>query len=138
LDTSHALRQTSDALMRDLDVLAALEEEKRGLAPGDPRLVELAGRIEDIAERILSGSIRQHQLTESANAQVESGADTAPTKPIEATSRPIGAILADWREAERRSMDAVPGSAEASESRALVDALRDEYRRAYDSARRAR
>ncbi len=124
--------------MRDLDVLAAIEEEKRGLAPGDPRLVELAGRIEEIAERILSGSIRQHQLTESANAQVESGSETAPTKTIEATPRPIGAILAEWREAERRAADAEPGSAEASESRALVDALRDEYRRAYDSARRAR
>ena len=50
METSHALRETSDALMRDLDVLTALEEQKRGLDPGDPRLVELAGRIEAIAE----------------------------------------------------------------------------------------
>jgi hypothetical protein len=135
-DTSRALRETSDALMRDLDVLATLEEEKRGLDPGDPRLVELAGRIEVIAERILSGSVREHQLTQAANVQVASGDATAPTATIDETARPIPAIIAEWREAERRAADAEPGSAEAAESEALVDALRAEYRRAYDRARR--
>jgi hypothetical protein len=138
LETSNALRETSDALLRDLDVLAALEEEKRGLDPGDPHLVELAGRIEEIAERILAGSVREHQLTQVANTQVEAGSATAPTATIEETPRPVSAILAEWRDAERRLTAAEPGSAEASEASALVEQLRVEYRRAYDSARRGR
>ena len=48
--------------------------------------------------------------------------------------RPIQAILADWREAERRSAAAVPGSAEALEAEALEDRLREEYRRAHEAA----
>ena len=135
METSHALREASDALLRDLDVLAAIEAEKRELPPGDPQLVELAGRVEVIAERILAGSVRQHALTQVANTQVESGSPQAPTSPIERTPRVIPAILAEWREAERRASVAEPGSAEALEAHALVDALREEYRRAYDASR---
>ena len=87
METSQKLRETSDALLRDLEVLGAIEDEKRDLAPGDPRLVELAGRIQAIAERVLAGTVRQHQLTQVANVQVEtrpqvgcrrSGADAEP------------------------------------------------------------
>jgi hypothetical protein len=136
LETSHALRQTSDALLRDLDVLATLEEEKRGLDPGDPKLVELAGRIEAIAERVFVGSIREHQLTQVMNEQVETGAPTAPTATIDETPRSISVVLAEWRNAERRLVEADPGSAEEAEARATVDALRAEYRRTYEAARR--
>jgi hypothetical protein len=136
VEASHALRATSDALMRDLDVLSALEEEKRALQPGDSKLVELAGRIEEIAERILAGSVRQHQLSQTVNVQVEVGAPNAPTTAIEDTTRSTAAVLAEWREAERRLSVADPGSAEFAEASALVDALRAEYRRAYEAARR--
>ena len=44
--TGDALRRTSDALLRDLEALVSLEEEKRGVEPGDPRLVDLAAQIE--------------------------------------------------------------------------------------------
>jgi hypothetical protein len=122
--------------MRDLDVLSALEEEKRRLQPGDSKLVELAGRIEEIAERILAGTVRQHQLSQAVNVQVEAGAPNAPTTPIEETTRSTAAVLAEWRDAERRLSVADPGSAEFAEASALVDALRAEYRRAYEAARR--
>ncbi len=137
METSQALRQTSDALLRDLEVLTTIEEEKRSLTPGDPRLVELAGRIQEIAERILSGTVRQHQLSQVVNVQVEQNAAGAPTAPIEATARPLTAVLAEWRDAERRLEAAEPDSADAAEARALSDALREEYRRAYDAARRS-
>lgn len=137
METSQALRQTSDALLRDLEVLTTIEEEKRTLTPGDPRLVELAGRIQEIAERVLSGTVRQHQLTQVANVQVERNLPEAPAAPIEATPRALTAILAEWRDAERRLASAEPDSADAAEARALTEALRDEYRRAYDAARRA-
>jgi hypothetical protein len=136
METSHSLRETSDELLRDLDVLATLEEQKRDLDPGDPKLVELAGRIEAIAERVLVGSIREHQLTKVANEQVEAEAPTAPTLTIEETpARPVAVVLAEWRDAERRASELDPDSAEADEARALVDALRAEYRRAYEAAR---
>jgi hypothetical protein len=136
VNTGNALRETSDALLRDLDVLVTIEEEKRWLEPGDPRLVELAERIEEIARRILAGSARQHNLTKTVNAQVEAGSARAPEASIDETPRPIQAILADWREAERRAIAADSGSAEAAEANALVDRLRDEYRRAHDAAAR--
>ena len=136
METSQALRETSDALLRDLEVLGTLEDEKRGLAPGDPRLVELAGRVEEIAERILAGTVRQHTLTQTANVQVERGVPNAPRTAIEDTPRPLTAVLAEWREAARRATAADPGSAEAAEAHALVGALREEYRRGYEAARR--
>ncbi|HEX5824042.1 MAG TPA: hypothetical protein VFY18_06230, partial [Candidatus Limnocylindrales bacterium] len=130
-DTGQALRETSDALLRDLDVLSTIEEEKRLLEPGDPRLVDLASRIEEIAQRVLVGSVRQRQLTKVIVAQVETGSPDAPEAPIEDTPRPMQAVLADWRAAERRAVAAAPGSAEAAEAEALVTRLRDEYRRAH-------
>jgi hypothetical protein len=134
-DTGQALRETSDALLRDLDVLSTIEEEKRSLEPGDPRLVNLAARIEEIAQRVLVGSVRQRQLTEVVVAQVETGSPEAPAAPIEDTPRPMQSILADWRDAERRAAAATPGSAEAAEAEALVTRLRDEYRKAHQAAR---
>src|SRR6266853_2325053 len=119
-DTGQALRETFDALLRDLDVLSTIEEEKRTLEPGDPRLVQLAARIEEIAQRVLVGSVRQRQLTEVVIAQVEAASPDAPDVPIEETPRSIQAILAEWREAERRVAAAAPGSAEATEAEALV------------------
>ncbi len=133
MDTANALRETSDALLRDLDVLVTLEEEKRLLEPGDTRLVELAGRIEEIAQRILSGSVRQHQLTKTVNEEVAEGGPGAPDASIDETPRPIQAVLADWREAERRASVAEAGTAEASEADALVIRLRNEYRRAHEA-----
>jgi DNA-binding HxlR family transcriptional regulator len=138
LNTGNALRETSDALLRDLDVLVTIEEEKRSLEPGDPRLVELAERIEEIARRVLAATTRQHDLTRVVRRQVDAGSPNAPDASIDETVRPIHAILADWREAERRAITAEAGSAEAAEANALVDRLREEYRRAHEAAARGR
>lgn len=133
-DLAEDLRTTSDALLRDLEVLNAIEEEKRDLQPGDPRRVELATRIEEIASRLLVTSSRQVHLTEIGRIQSKTGAPEASAATINETpARPIGAILADWRAAERRLQAAEPGSAEAAEASALSDHLREEYRRAHDA-----
>ena len=134
-ETGHALRATSDALLRDLETLSSLEEEKRQVVPGDPRLVDLASQIEDIATRLLKTSTHERKLTEVIQTQREMGSPAAPMKPIEQTPRPISAVLSDWRDAERRFNASSPGSAARREAELLIDSLREEYRRAYDEAR---
>jgi len=84
----------------------------------------------------INAATRQHDLTRTVNAQVEAGSARAPEASIDETPRAIQTILADWRDAERRAIAAESGSAEAAEANALVDRLRDEYRRAHDAAAR--
>lgn len=47
------LRATADSIIEDAGWLAAVETAKRGLAPGDPRLVRLSEAAEAIARQIL-------------------------------------------------------------------------------------
>jgi hypothetical protein len=135
-ETGRALRDTSDRLVRDLEALSTLEEEKRQLSPDDERFVDLAARIESIAMRVLVASGRQRELTEQMHQAVNERSPGAPAESIEETARPISAILADWRDAERRLEGAKPGSAEEREVEVLVEQLREEYREAHEAARR--
>jgi len=135
-ETGRALRDTSDQLVRDLEALSTLEDEKRQLSPDDERFVDLATRIESIAMRVLVASGRQLELTEQIHRAADSGSPGAPAESIEETARPISAILADWRDAERRLEGAEPGSAEEREVEVLVEQLREEYRQAHEAARR--
>ena len=133
---SDALRIVSDLLMRDLEALVNAEEEKRKVAPDDPRLVTLAAEVDELARRVLGLTRRQQDIAEDVHEQAVEGGVDAPTEPIEETHRPIGLILAEWRTAERDVAAAAPGSAEAGTARRTADRLRDEYRRAYESLRR--
>lgn len=135
-DLAEDLRAASDGLMRDLDVLTTIEAQKRTLEPGDPRLVELSERVEELATRLLATSGRQRRLTEAGNATAESRVAEAPIRSIEDTLRPIADILAEWRAAERRLAAAEPGSADALEAEAMTEFLRQEYGRAYEAHRR--
>lgn len=121
------LRATSDSLRRDLEALAALENQKRTLAFDDPRLADLARQVEEIAARLLSRSAAQSSLTDAVSATGERGT-------IETTRRPPSEILAEWRELERRAAVAEPGSAEATEVTVLIDRVRAEYRDAFDAS----
>ena len=131
-----ALRATSDALLNDLDALQALEQEKRAIQPGDPQLVRIAAKIEQLANRVLGTSMEQFQLTERVHHLVQTGSPDAPDAPIEDTKREMREILADWRDAERRAELAQPGSPEALAAAADIDRLRQEYREAFQEARR--
>jgi hypothetical protein len=135
-EAGRALRDTSDELIRDLEALSTLEEEKRQIAPDDPRFVDLAARIESIAMRVLEASGRQRELTEQVRRMADEGSPADVPESIEATSRPISAILADWRDAERRLEGTSAGSAEEREVEVLVEQLRDEYRAAHEAAAR--
>jgi hypothetical protein len=133
VDATAELRATSDLLLLDLEALGQLEEQKRGIPHGDPKLVDLAARIEEIAERLLHGSRRQRELTEEVTEAAQTG-EVEETNTIEAM-RSVSAILADWREAERVASLATPGSAEQAEASSMAARFRDEYRRAFDAAR---
>ena len=111
--TGDALRRTSDSLLRDLEALLELEEEKRTIDPGDPRLVDLASQIEQIAKRVLASSTSQRAQTQLIHALTEADSPAAPDATIEDTPRSMEAILAAWRQAERQLDAAEPGSAEA-------------------------
>jgi hypothetical protein len=133
VDSTAELRATSDLLLLDLEALGQLEEQKRLTEHGDPRLVDLAARIEVIAQRVLIGSKRQRELTETITQAAVAG-EVEGTATIDAM-RSVSAILADWREAERVARDAAPGSAEAASAEAMADRFREEYRRAFEAAR---
>jgi len=135
VDATAELRATSDLLLLDLEALGQLEEQKRSTPHGDEKLVELASRIEEIAQRVLHGSRRQRELTETVTEAAQAGA-VAQTGTIDAM-RSVSAILSDWREAERVAGQAAPGSSERREAEAMADRFREEYRRAFDAARRA-
>jgi hypothetical protein len=134
MDSSAQLRTTSDLLLLDLEALGDLEEQKRLIEHGDPKLVDLAARIEEIAHRVLAGSRRQRELTEVVTQQAEDGT-VESTATIE-TMRSAAAILAEWRDAERAADDAPEGSRERADAEALIDRLREEYRVAFEAARR--
>jgi hypothetical protein len=133
-DASTELRTTSDMLLLDLQALGDLEEQKRTTEHGDAALVDLAARIEEIAQRVLAGSRRQRQLSEAVSEATATG-ELEPSATIE-TMRTASAILADWRDAERAARDASAGSPERSRAEAMVDRYRDEYRRAFEATRR--
>ena len=137
-DTTQELREASDALLRDLEALGELEEEKRTLPAGDPKTVDLSRQIEEIAGRVLARTTRQRTLTTELQEQAEAGGSSAPGLSINETRRSIATILDEWRQAERRMQMSDPGSAEHEEAIILVERLRLEYRRAHDEARRGR
>ena len=133
VDSAAELRATSDLLLLDLDALGHLEEQKRLTPHGDPRLVDLAARIEEIAQRLLLGSRRQRELTETVTEAADAG-ELAPTGTIDAM-RSVSAVLADWREAERLVSAAAPGSPQRADAEIMADRFREEYRLAFEAAR---
>jgi hypothetical protein len=135
--SSDALRTVSDALMRDLEALLTAEQEKRDIAPDDPRLLKLAAEVDELARRVLGLSERQQDIAEEVHEQAKNGGPDAPTETIEETSptRPMGVILAEWRAAEREVRSAPAGSDEERAAGAKADRLRREYRRAYEARR---
>jgi hypothetical protein len=133
------LRIVSDAVLRDLEALLTLEEQKRQLPMDDPGLTELASQIQTIASRVLAGTDRQLTLAESMAADPSqldtvTTATTSQTPSIEETRRSPASILVEWRDLERRAAATEPDSAERMEVEVLASKLREEYRAAVAQA----
>jgi hypothetical protein len=128
-ELSDKLRLASDRLMVLLDELVELETAKRSMQPGSGDFVELAKRIERLAQAALLQTQRQGDLAEATREAVGTSAEMAAT--IEETPpRPMEMILGEWRAAERRLQSVDAGSQEWAVVETEVRRLRDEYRRA--------
>jgi hypothetical protein len=130
--SEEALREVSDGLLDDLELLAQLEERKRLMEPEDPRAHELAKEVATLASRVLSWSISEEQITRDAHEAAKRGDEGAPTRSIEQTPRSAHAILDDWRAAERRVMNATPGTADHAKAALEAERFRQEYQQAFD------
>lgn len=135
---SDDLRITSDTLLRDIEALIALEEQKRDIPLDDPEVAELARQIQGIAQRVLVSSRRQEGLTREVAASGQADGEAAPAPTINETPRSVASILSEWRDLERRAASAEAGSAERAEIEILADRLREEYRRAVEAAQHRR
>lgn len=129
------LRTASDSLLATLDELYSLEERKRRLQPGTDQFVELASRVEALANVVLAHSHQQGVLAEVTRDAVVPE-DPAQRSIEQVPPRDIHAILSEWRAAERRLGEAEAGSEAADLAAADVRRLRDEYRRARERAER--
>lgn len=125
------LRAASDSLLRALEQVHQLELEKRAELPGTPKFVELARRIEDLALEVLRRTEHQEVLARESVTLRHAGQGI--DRPIEAMEPPrdLATVLDDWRSAERRLIEAAPGSDEARDAAEASRRLREEYRRAH-------
>ena len=124
------LRVTSDRLLRTLDELQALENEKRTVKPDSPRFQKLAHEVERLAAEAFAQTHAQQALGEKAEAEQAKGLDLPPI--AESTQmRPLQVILNEWRDAERRLQLADVDTAEHSAAAGDVGRLRAEYHSAY-------
>ena len=127
------LRAESDATLAALDTIRELEERKRHLAPESEDFLFAARQITELS-RVLSRTVsRQEELAEA----VARGAKTAaPTRDRPIVEIPpadnLPAILAAWRNAERRLADAAPGSDEERGLREAIEGLRRSYAKAHE------
>lgn len=139
MNVNPELQAASDALLHNLDRLRELEEEKRSVPLGSPRLVELAAEIEQLAATVLGASGIQEELARLSQAMVREG-EAAADATIESTSSPrdVHAVLADWRDAERQLTELQPDSPDAGRIRAQIEVFKMEYRRALDAATQRR
>ena len=62
------LRATAEDIAADATRLAAIEDEKAGLEPDDPRLVELSAEGEAIARRLVPKTAAESELAAEALA----------------------------------------------------------------------
>lgn len=116
------LRATSDSMLSMLDRVRELESRKRELAPGTEQFAQLAWDVAEQARLIVRWS--ELQLRQ-ANESLGEPASNMPL--VDVPPRRLDAVLADWREAEMRLSQALPGSPEADRAAGDVARLRDEY-----------
>ena len=133
MEVESELRVASDRILKSLEQLDALENEKRTLKPDTPRFQTLAREIERLAADIFAQSHAQQRLGVKAKEDAARTGETPASIAETERTRDISVILRDWRDAERRLQSAAADSAEHALAAADVLRLREEYQAAYSS-----
>ena len=120
-------RASSDRLLETLSRLRDVESTKRSVPVGDAEFVRMAAEVADLGRRVFRWSQVEQQLAEMAPAAHERG-EVSGRSLDDIEPRPLSRVLAEWREAEFRFRDALPGSQEAAWAAADMERLRSEYR----------
>ena len=68
-DAHDDLRATAEALQQDADELEALEKEKEGLRPDDPRLADLSHRVEALLKRMTTKATIERALVDEVQSR---------------------------------------------------------------------
>jgi hypothetical protein len=132
MELQQDLRNVSDDMLRTLEQLQFLENEKRAEEPGSARFLKLAREIEKLAAVVFQQTSTQHSLAAATHSAAQQGEEMAPIDEIAAT-RDASLILSEWREAERRLSASAMDSADHAKAAADVRRLRDEYHRVHKS-----
>jgi hypothetical protein len=138
LEIETGLRVASDRILTTLEQLDSLESEKRRLKPDSERFQLLSREIERLAAEIFAQSHAEQALGEQAQAAAARSGTDLPSIDDSIAARDLSAILAEWRDAERRLQLAAPDSAEHSIASGDIRRLREEYQRAYSASQRDR
>ena len=117
------LRATSDSMLSMLDEVRGLESRKREHVVGTEEFAHLAWEVAELARVIVRWS--ELQLRQANEALTHDGTEGVPL--VDVPARRLDHVLADWRQAEMRLSQALPGSADAESAAAEVARLREEY-----------
>ncbi|MEO6349941.1 MAG: hypothetical protein ABIP53_04745 [Candidatus Limnocylindrales bacterium] len=123
----------SDEMMRTLEQLQRLENQKRAASPGTVSFVRLATEIEKLAAMVFAQTSTQQSLAEESHEASKNGIHIAPINETDAT-REVSVVLAEWRDAERQLAASAIDTADHAKAAADIRRLRDEYHRAHKSS----
>ena len=126
MEDQRELRAHSDHMVRLIERLHELEEQKHHVGVGTPEFVELAAEIDRLSRLVFRWSGMQLQSAEHAATRLERGEISG--QPLDDFQpRRLDVILAAWREAQFRFELAQPGSDEAREAAKNLERLREEF-----------
>ena len=118
------LRATSDRMLLMLDRLREVEVAKRAQAPGTEAFASLAYEVVELARTAVRWSELELRMANEALGKGPTGSGAALA---EVPTRRLDEVLAEWRQAEIRLSQAVPGSGDADAAAADAARLRLEY-----------
>jgi hypothetical protein len=126
-----ALRRRSDQIVETIARLANLEVDKREAEPGTAGFVATAGLVRQLAQALLDLAIDEERLAERLEVLRGQSRGALPERSIAEVpgARSLDVVLAEWREAERRLLEADVDSDARRAAEADAVRLREEYQR---------
>jgi hypothetical protein len=132
------LRRRSDQILEAIARLTNVEVDKREAQPGTPEFVAVATAVKLLAQALLDLATDEERLARRLQMLRQDAQGAVSERSIAETpgTRPIRVVLAEWRAAERRLIEAEAGSEAERNAKAEAERLRAEYQRAAAEAPR--